>query len=1565
MQADKGLSFTCFIISDDLLSCYCAQTLTQYGHAVLGIISPLDEVKSFAAKEGFAHFCNLNEAKDTLLRTNYDYLFSVINSEIIPFDIIEQASIMSINFHNSLLPKYAGLHAPSWAILNNETTHGVTWHKMVALVDAGDILYQEEFPIDSHETGLSLGIKCYQAAKSSFKSLIEAINKYSLLPKNQDLSKRSYHDFFQKPLRNGIICWQQSAESIECTFRALELGHYHHNRLGSAKFFIDDQLYIITRLHMQEEASQTNPGTIIDISSNGLIVSTTTKNIQIESVYDVQDHAVCDLESIAKRHYLSVNSILSSPTLETRQSDHQSAENLAKYELFWVRTFLAFNPILLPFQKILIDKKRNNKPTSLSHFMLGDNRALLKSSSEVLTLICIYLWQLDRKEKVQIGVVDANVKDACSPLLYAQVKPFICKINPGDSFEQCASILRNHSDTIVDKKTYPLDIFYRYPELVEHRVSIFPIIVCFGDKKNIETALPFLKGAIILTLDTERLSLEWLSHYDDIQENPHLQYIIKNSEHHISALLHYLSKPNAYQAPIASFPTVSHHEKKTILEKWSNRHSIQVLSDNVISIFYQAVQDFGSKTAIVYQDKKRSYEDINHQSNKLARYLQSLSIQDHAIIAISTEDTIDFVIALLACLKIGCAYLPLNNNYPTQQIQYILSDAKPAIILYDTAHFTTFAHCGNSQNIPLLPIAKAIKNSTNEDESNIDVRQISINSMAYIIYTSGTTGMPKGVMVPHKGISRLVKNTNYIQISHNDCMAQAANTSFDAATFEIWGALLNGAQLSCVSKDTLIDIHQFERHLLHHNVSILWLTSALFNQYAETKADMFKSLRVLLVGGDVLNPEKIMHVINNPNGAPQKIINGYGPTENTTFTTTYDIPNSHNTQNAIPIGTAISNTAVYILNKHLKPTAVGVPGELYTSGNGLALGYLNKPDITHEKFIQAPDDMEETSLLYKTGDIVCWLPDGNIQYIGRADHQVKIRGFRVELEAIHAVLMQHEDIDESAVFALENPQRQKVVVAYIVCKKPCSEISIKNFTKHHLPQYMVPEYIVLMTTMPLNENGKINQKSLPIPDFNAFDIGADYIAPRSDLEKNIAAIWEKIFNIQPIGIHHNFFELGGHSLLVTQLLIDIKKITNTHFPLHVFLENPTIENLADIIAGATSKTPNAAKNSWTHDFTRIEGLKPVAQHPINHQNRGILLTGATGFLGAQLLHALLTHTACDIYCLVRIDSKEKAIQRILSSLKKHLLPEVASERILPLVGDLSLPFLGIGEPDFIKLGNAIDTIYHNGASVHHVYSYDMLNAANVLSVIELLKLAAIGSPKKLHFISTLSAASTFLDENHAIREDFIHRNTTPPDDGYSQTKWAAEIILHNAHTLGFEINIYRPGWILGHSKNGAIAEHKNHLLLLLKGCIQLGCAPNWDVLLDVMPVDTIVAIILESSLNKSCGQVYNLVNPNTISWDALIQFIQHRGYAVEMMDVYQWKEQLKSISPSNALYPLLPLYLKGDNSDWMKGLSKIIGANSRNTKQIMQKNNSEFPKINETLLNTYFNFIEKKGFLNG
>ena len=627
---------------------------------------------------------------------------------------------------------------------------------------------------------------------------------------------------------------------------------------------------------------------------------------------------------------------------------------------------------------------------------------------------------------------------------------------------------------------------------------------------------------------------------------------------------------------VSKIDILSKAEKSIILESINNTSSQYPRNLTLSQLFEQQVEKTPENIALSFEGKEITYRELNERANRFARFLRKKGVEAETIVGLLLDRSIDMMVGIMGILKAGGAYLPIDPDYPKERIASILSDSGTCFLVTSMELNKKLQNEKILEGSPLevLIIDGPDRDFENEDGGNIKCVNNS-SSPAYIMYTSGSTGMPKGTVTTHYNISRVVRNTNYIEITHEDTMLQLSNYAFDGSTFDIFGSLLNGAKLVLVSKQTVLDIVRLSEIIRDENISVFFVTTALFNTLADLNVECFKNVRKVLFGGERVSVPHVRKALEFV--GPGRLIHVYGPTESTVFATYHFVDKIDRDIGTIPIGKPISNTKVYIVDKNNNLQPFGAPGELCISGDGLAKGYLHRDELTKEKFVKIPlfgeednlsagFDKNDSEIMYRTGDLAKWLSDGSIEFLDRIDTQVKLRGFRIELGEIESRLLEYEGIKEAVVLAREDKKGNKYLCAYFTAQKDIDLSSLREYLLEKLPVYMVPSDFMRLEVMPLNSNGKIEKKALPEPQTHEGAI--DYVAPESETEKKLALLWQEVLGVERVGTKDNFFELGGHSLKATVLAARIHKEFNKSVPLGRILNTKNLGELAQLLDGA-------------------------------------------------------------------------------------------------------------------------------------------------------------------------------------------------------------------------------------------------------------------------------------------------------------------------------------------------------------------------------------------------------------
>lgn len=621
---------------------------------------------------------------------------------------------------------------------------------------------------------------------------------------------------------------------------------------------------------------------------------------------------------------------------------------------------------------------------------------------------------------------------------------------------------------------------------------------------------------------------------------------------------------------LCALDMLSDEERSRILEQFNNTSKDYPKDKALHNLFEKQVELVPERNALIFEGNSLTYRELNEKANSLARVLVDRGLKPGDIVGLITERSVEMIIGILGVLKAGGAYLPLDPTFPEDRIRLMLKDSEASLLLYYGGQGQSKID-SKAYNVDYIDLSD--RELYKGDCSNLDIT-ISSGNPAYIIYTSGSTGMPKGVVIEHRSVARTVKNTNYIDISRSDRLLQLSNYAFDGSVFDIYGALLNGAVLVLIQKQDIADIARLSDIIKRENITLFFITTALFNILVDTNLDSLINVRKILVGGERASVEHMRKAVRHLGAG--KVINAYGPTETTVFAAYYAIDKVEDNAASIPIGKPLSNTRIYILDEYGNLLPEGVTGELYISGDGLAKGYLNRPELTEEKFVYNPFVFGECTVklsdcrMYRTGDLGKWLPDGNIEFAGRADKQVKLRGYRIELGEIEACLTAHSDIKEAVVIFNESNPERKLICAYLVAEKKVSDYELKKHIKQVLPYYMVPSFFVYLDNIPLTSNGKVNIKALPEPEYTETE--PNYIEPKSKLETLITDAWKKVLEVAKVGVNDDFFMIGGHSLLAMKLVAELKN-RNLSLKVTDIYENRTIAKQASLVLAVGGNIP--------------------------------------------------------------------------------------------------------------------------------------------------------------------------------------------------------------------------------------------------------------------------------------------------------------------------------------------------------------------------------------------------------
>jgi amino acid adenylation domain-containing protein/thioester reductase-like protein len=1015
------------------------------------------------------------------------------------------------------------------------------------------------------------------------------------------------------------------------------------------------------------------------------------------------------------------------------------------------------------------------------------------------------------------------------------------------------------------------------------------------------------------------------------------------------------------QERISQLPMLTTSEQQQLLVEWNDTQVDYPHDKCIHQLFEEQVQRTPDAVAVVFVDERSeasgrvnelTYHQLNCRANQLADYLQSLGVSADVLVGLCVERSLLMVIGLLAILKAGGAYVPLDPEYPSDRLGFMLEDTQVPLLLTQQ-HLLSQLPPNQAKLVFIDEIWLEISQNNQDNVTS----KVTASGLANVIYTSGSTGKPKGVMVEHQGLVNLAQAQIQTFGVHSDSrVLQFASLSFDACIWEVIMALRTGATLYLGTKDSIMPGMPLMERLRDDGITHVTLPPSAL---AVLPTEELPKLQTIIVAGEACSPELIKLW-----SADRNFFNAYGPTEASVCAT---VAKCTPEDNKVTIGRPIANTQIYILDSQLQPVPIGVPGELHIGGAGVARGYLHQRELTQQKFISNPFNDEPDSRLYKTGDIGRYLPNSNIEYLGRIDNQLKIRGFRIELGEIEAILSQHPGVRENVVIAREDIPGEKRLVAYFVpqLEQTPTTNELRILLTEKLPQYMVPSAFVRLELLPLTPNGKVDRKALPVPDFQNTQLAVTFVAPRTPVEKILANIWANALHIEKVGVVDNFFDLGGHSLTTIRVMSQINETFQIKLPLRHLFTAPTVAELARTIESTFGANSSVRANEITTlnleaEVVLDETIKPgnLVYQPVT-EPAAIFLTGATGFVGAFLLAELLQQTQADIYCLVRAGDFNAGKQRLEETLKAYLVWEESfNSRIIPVLGDLSQPLLGLSDEQFHLMALKIDSIYHNGALVNNIYPYALFKAANVRGTEEVLRLASQIKIKPVHFIST---ASVFTSDEYfklgVVLENDPLEHSQGLVGGYTQSKWVAEKIVMIARDRGLPCSIYRLGRVTWHSQTG-VWNSNDIFYRFIKSCIQLKSAPEMNSMEKITPVDYLAkALINLSQQPKSLGKAFHLISSHSAPWSQFIKCIRSMGYPLQQLSDEDWQAELvrsNQISTDNALYSFVSLAGENTSSESTSNEIPSLKFDCQNTLNGLADTAIRWPEVDDKLLQAFF-----------
>ena len=1187
--SSEGRGRSCVLVGEGTLVIECGELLRSGGLFIEGVLSGDASVARWAESIGAQFRSHGDDTTSWMRGIAPDYLFSIFNLVILPPAVIEAARIAAINYHDALLPRYAGLHATSWAIYNEERTHGITWHLMESGIDTGAILGQRTIDIAPIDTALSLNLKCFAAAVGALQDLLPDLLDGSLHADPQELSKRTYYAGSTRPPGDGTLNWSQPAERIDALVRACNFGPYL-NPLALPKFWLASDCMVVSRSAVSGRPIETEAGVLLHIGEDALTVSTASGSLDVSGLMTVDGEPLSGFEA-ARRYGLEVGQRL--PVLGVQDEDAVTcvAESLYRYEEYWERRLEALVPAS-PFRKNPgVPSGRNHVPTRQRWRIPEAVDAWVERHEhqwrreEFLLAACgAFLARLTFGETFDVELTRDADESTSHRAVFASAVPFRFEID--SDFFGILERVRAELESVERNRTYPRDLVPRSPrlrgQLHLRRETKLPVGIILGEPL---VNAPHWDMAITVPAQ---------SRHGVIDVDPALHDQLPGLADRLTRFVQQFADTDG-ALPLVSLASQSERDR---LSEWGTGAAPAVsLTDCLHELFEAQVLRTPHAVAVRDGEEELTYRELNSAADALAAVLRRDGVGPDVGVGICVGRSPALIIGLLGILKAGGFYVPLDPTIPRKRLLFFIEDAKLQTIV------TVRAHSAGLPSVRLVHLDEIDPEASGTPQSEIgsEARRRLASAAAYVMYTSGSTGEPKGVRVEHRSVVNFVQAARQeYHLTATDVVLQFASIGFDTSVEEIFPTLASGATLVLRPEDMLGSAKSFLGMCARLGITVLDLPTAYWHtlvpQLLHGAASLWPELRLVIIGGEAADSAAVQDWFAATSGSVD-LINTYGPTEATVIATWARLTPGESGSGGAAIGSPLPGVSVEVLDRFGLPVPVGVIGELVIGGAGVASGYLYRPQLTSEKFQRRSDPTGHQTRMFHSGDLCCWRPDGMLEFVGRIDEQVKVRGHRVELREIELVLEAQTEIAHAAVVARANDQPGATVVlrACVVAHSADEGLDVARLRAavgEQLPDWMIPGEWVLLDQLPLSANGKIDRRALssdasPGPRLSATVRSGTVDEAATLLEQEVRDIWRKLFDQVSVRRDDNFFDLGGDSLLAVCFVEELERRLGHSVPINVLFEFPTIEALSQELA----------EQSWMPAWTSLVPLKPTGTRP--------------------------------------------------------------------------------------------------------------------------------------------------------------------------------------------------------------------------------------------------------------------------------------------------------------------------------------------------------------------------------
>lgn len=1161
----------------------------------------------------------------------------------------------------------------------------------------------------------------------------------------------------------------------------------------------------------------------------------------------------------------------------------------------------------------------------------------------LITIFSIYLHRISGCPEIIIGspILNRNgIKEKDTMGLFINTLPLKIEVNDELNFADLAKNIYKNQFSVLRHHKYP---FSSILELVRNKYhinnSLFDTIISYQNARDnsstseisYSTNWPF-NGCVSNNLDIHIYDMDdtgilkiFYDYRIDVFEEKEISDIHYRILHIIDQVM------NNPEISLKHIEIVTPKEKQDLLYNFNDTKLDYDKSKTINELFEEQCLRTPNKTAIAFGDSTLTYKELNKKANELAYCLRhKYGIKNNTFVGILTKRSLEMAIGLLAIIKAGATYVPIDPDYPKERIDYMLNDSGAKLILVDNSTKDLY----DLQNTVNISLSEDIY--LNNPSDNLEVLNNSSDLM-YLIYTSGSTGKPKGVMLTHKNVHNyLCGLKNVIDFSKDKVIVSVTTICFDIFVTEFWGGLLNGLTVVIANEQEQNISFNLSKLCKKYNVNMIQTTPSRFNILLEEDSSFLDNISDLLVGGESLPKNLLKDLSKFPN---LKIYNMYGPTETTVWSTIKPNPSIDN----ITIGKPIANTKVYVLDDNYNLLPPNIAGNLYIGGDGVCKGYFNRPDLNKEVFIKSPFD---DTILYNTKDLAYMQKDGEIVHLGRSDFQVKVHGFRIELGEIENAIMKFPGISNVVVLLQKGSLN-----AFVVSNEEVNSEKLLEYLMKSLPHYMIPKNITQIESIPLTPNGKVDRKNDIFNNISKTKTAK--IAPRTKTEKLLHDVFKKTLNLN-IGVTDNLFEYGIDSLMIIKLVSSLY-LYNINLGVQDFYDNPSIEKLSKKLEDNTSS--KKAQND--NHITNISIIRKKLSNYNEKTPKNILLSGVTGFLGIHVLDSLLSTTKCNIYCLVRSKEGKDPKRRLLDRLNYYFpkkYNDLFDKRIFVVDSNITSSNLGLQDELYKDLGSKITSVIHCAADVRHYGDYNLSEKINIEATKNIIKFC-LDFNIVMNHISTLTVSGYGLVKvkyNGIFDENKFYINQAYEDNIYVKTKFLAEEEIFNAVGNGLIANIYRIGNLTNRYSDSKFQfnSYENAFINKLRAIKELKILPESlkDYELELTPVDlcanSIVKLAIFNKLKYNIN-VFHLYDNNYVSMNIITDILNENNVNIKYVSDKVFEEELAKNSSSSEVLPgfIDQFSLKMDNNNCSK-----INFSNELTNQVLSNLDFSWPTITKDYL---------------